>query len=431
VVTNRIRGAGAAAGASRKGWRLGLVMVLLPLLTTGLMAVSGLDRSHAVANGQDAPSPQGQVRVQDDLGFLGSGTLVASNWVLTVRHIFEHPDDPRRYSIVFGTVDGTNGSSANVRVVEDIVPREGTDLALVRFAPEVTAGTFIPPLATQAPQRYEPAHVYGWGMPQNGSQPLRLRQGLGIVIDPAATANDAYNAEQSPLWRTVWPETPPPMVLGAAVETGDSGGGALIGGRLAGVLVGEPQYHYFNQQGEVVDREFHPAWEIPVWGHLDWIRRTINGEGSSGSNAEAPRRRLGEVPTAPSQDSPLLPPGPESACEPSGGCSPPDPTWNLARLSGVQGAVAVGCAADSPGGCAFGGSAYAAGASTTLALGTRGGTGVREVLVWCTARPEGSAAPKLKISFTNADVPGQQVGRGWWLTTQDFLTTRITNASAC
>jgi hypothetical protein len=411
-------------------------MVLLPALTVGLIAVLPLDRSRAVTNGQNAQSPNGQVRVQDHLGFLGSGTLVASNWALTTWHLFEHPDDPRSYAIVFGTVDDTNGSSANVRTVEEIVRAPGADLALVRFAPDVPAGTYIPALADRAPQRYEPAHVFGWGMPQNGSQPLRLRQGLGIVLDPAATANDAFNARQSPLWRTIWPEGSAPIVLGAAVETGDSGGGAFIGGRLAGVLVGEPQYHYFNQQGEVVDREFHPAWEMPVWGYLDWIRRTINGEGSSGSNADETRRRLSAIPSQDissqqqAQDSPLLPP-PVSVCEPAGGCPSPDPAWSVATLTGVQGVVAAGCAADSPGGCAFGGSTYAAGASATLALGTQGGAGAREVLVWCVAQPAGSAAPQFKISFTNADVPGQQLGRGWWLATQDFLTTRITTASAC
>lgn len=438
MVTNRMRRLVVAGRASQRARRLGLVMVLLPTLTVGLIAVLPLDRSHAVMNGQNAQSPNGQVRINLRGAFVGSGTLVASNWVLTAMHNFVGDRDPRAYSIVFGTVDTANESSANTRSVQEVVRSPGTDLALVRFAPDVPAGTYIPELATQAPQRYESAHVFGWGMPRNGSQPQRLRQGLGIVLDPAATANDAANARMVPWWRVIWPRTPAPMVLGAAIETGDSGGGAFIGGRLAGILQGAPEYRYFNQQGEVIDWEFHPAWEMPVWGYLDWIRRTINGEGSSGSNAGETRRGLAEVPAIPSQDipsqqqlqdSPLLPPQ-VSVCEPAGGCPSPDPAWSVATLTGVQGAVAAGCAADSPGGCAFGGSTYAAGASATLALGTQGGSGAREVLVWCTVQAAGSAAT-LKISFTDADVPGQQLGRGWWLVTQDFLTRRITTASAC
>lgn len=412
---------------------LGLLVVLVLGSTAVLVGGSPLDRSKAL-DGQKAQLPNGQVRIYQSGEFVGGGTLVAPDWVLTARHLVNTPGNSREmYSLRFGTLTSADDTADNQRVAAQVVLHGETDLALVRLDRPVPGGTVIADLATQAPTRFTRALMYGWGKSSWENGPLSLNVTATSVIDPEPRLNDKKNNEENfpHWWRYVWPENPLPMILSTTIHRRDSGSGAFIGGRLAGVLSGAWPYQFFNKKGEPVsDDLFRLPWELPVWGYLDWIRRTINGEGSSGPKDEPQkndelRRRLNDASNDRAQDLPLLPPQ-TRVCEPGQSCPSPDPTWVVATLTGRQGATAVTCAAGSPNGCKFAGKTYAAGTSATLALGFEGGTGSREVLVWCISQPANSAVQNLELSFTNADAPSGQLGMGWWLVTRDFVRTDST-----
>jgi Trypsin len=409
----------------------GVLLGVALLAVSALMAGMPLPQSRAVTPGRlPAEADAAAIRLFQGGQYAGSGTLVDRNWALTVAHVIRQPDNPNVYTLRFGVVDNARDGhdDSNLRVIDRIVPHpQLADIAMVHFRDPVPQDTWIPPLATTAPRRFSAARLYGWGA--TGQD---LTRAVGLVFDPVAAENAARWRSQDPRFASTFPGDIQPMAvnLGGAVVAGDSGGGVYSGGTLIGVHCCRGGYRYANESGAPSGREFKVTYDQPVWQHRDWILKTISGEGTSGDpHDELKRRRLEDDETV--GDTPMTLPPQGNACDPGPSCTTPDPVWSVATLAGVQGAVAVGCAADSPGDCAFGESTYAVGTSTTLALGTRGGTGAREVLVWCVAQQVGSAAPKFTISFTNADAPGQPLGRGWWLTTQDFLTTRITTAPAC
>jgi hypothetical protein len=411
-----------------------LLVVLVPVLTVALLGGSPLEPSQAVTGGQRAQLPNGQVRIYESGQLVGGGTLVAPDWVLTARHLVNTRGNPTEiYSLRFGTVTSADDTADNQRVAAHVVLHPATDLALVRLDRPVPSGTVIPDLATRAPTRFARAVMYGWGKSSWEDGPLSLNVTGTSVIDPEPRLNDKKNSEENfpHWWRYLWPENPLPMVLSATIHRRDSGSGSFIEGRLAGVLSGAWPYQFYNQKGEPVsDDLFQLPWELPVWGYLDWIQRTINGEGSSGPKDEPQkndelRRRLTDSSNDQAQDLPLSPPE-TRVCEPGQSCPSPDPTWAVGILTGPQGATVATCAAGNPNGCKFAGKTYAAGTSATLALGFEGGTGSREVLAWCISRPVNSAVENLELSFTNADAPRGQLGMGWWLVNRDLVRTDST-----
>ena len=60
-------------------------------------------RSSAVAPGLHVGWNPGQVRMFENGDFLAGGTLVDPQWVLTVAHLFDRPDNPGIYSLRFGS----------------------------------------------------------------------------------------------------------------------------------------------------------------------------------------------------------------------------------------------------------------------------------------------------------------------------------------
>jgi hypothetical protein len=50
-------------------------------------------------------------------------------------------------------------------------------------------------------------------------------------------------------------------------------------------------------------------------------------------------------------------------------------------------------------------------------------------MLWCITKPADSTAPKLKVSFTDADAPNGQLGLGWWLVMRDFVRTDASSGS--
>jgi hypothetical protein len=264
-----------------------------------LLAVD-LPSSQAVAGLASRPArgAAGEVRIYENGGFIGSGTLVDRSWVLTAAHVFERPDNPAIYSFRFGTTTDADdaNSNTNLRAVDRVVFNPSyPDLLMVHFADPVPADVWIPSLATAEPPRLGAAEIFGWGPAGHA-----LNRALGLIIDPVATENAAAVRASMPAVAAAFPGDIQPMVadLGSATGPGDSGAGVYRLGVLTGVHIARISYQHLNASGNLFGSPFMASWEQPVWSYRQWIHDTINGAGPSStpppSNDELKRRRLTE-----------------------------------------------------------------------------------------------------------------------------------------
>jgi hypothetical protein len=147
-----------------------------------LVAGPGLDQGRAVENDYPVRTPAAQVRILENGRFVGGGTLVDRNWVLTTAHLFG-PLDTGAYSLRFGVIDDQNDQNtpASRRLIDGIVRAPAGDVAMVHFADPVPAETWIPRLATGAPEPLDWARLYGWGGPADGHS---LHRASTLVYDP-------------------------------------------------------------------------------------------------------------------------------------------------------------------------------------------------------------------------------------------------------
>jgi hypothetical protein len=209
-----------------------LLILTVPLIALALMVGLPLPQSQAVLHGLPAAADSGQVRIFDNNEFLGSGTLVDRNWVLTTSHHFEHLGSTA-YSLRFGVVnDQADGSdTSNLRVIDHIeLHPDIADVALVHFANPVPPGTWMPSLATQPPTRNAVGRFYSWG-PEGHV----LKRVVASIIDPVAKENAAEMREVSPDFALDFPPGIDPMVIDIDTEEGDSGAAVLS---ADGVLLG-------------------------------------------------------------------------------------------------------------------------------------------------------------------------------------------------
>lgn len=390
----------------------GLLLVVFALALAGV-AGSPLAPSKAVL-GTPADSDHAQVRIFGNGEFVGSGTLVDRNWVLTVAHNFERPDNPRIYSLRFGVVNNENDQNdmTNLRTLDRIVPAPHGDVAMVHFADPVPSSIQIPSLATQAPARGAEEQMYGWG--HDGSA---LMGGTWIVYDPVAAENAATLRTSDPVFAASFPSGIQPMVTNGLAMEGDSGSGIFSPlNVLAGIFWGRTSYRRPDSSARTIGNPmWRPEYDQPVWQYRQWILDTISGTGSSGEpHDELRRRRLNEDQVT-EDDLPMtLPPKSTS----------PDPTWLLATLTGpgtMQGLVQATCANVTDNSCSFDGTLY------NKAPGqVRVGSG-REVMVWCKTTDAltvgGSPQQVLQVSFTNAERREAPIGMGWWHVNPSQVTT--------
>jgi hypothetical protein len=371
-------------------------------------------RSKAVA-GEATTSSAAQVRVFENGQFMGSGTLVDRNWVLTVAHLFDRPDNPRIYSIRFGAVTNRNDQNepAHLRSIDRIVLAPRGDMAMVHFADPVPRDTWIPSLAYQAPRVFDWAHVYVWG--PFGTV---LNWAAALVYDPAAMENAAFRRAVDPGFASGFAEGISPIVLNLPTVEGDSGGGVFSPrGVLAGVQSLNAEYRPVNGSGNLVLPSYWASYQQPVWQYRQWILDVINGAGSSmpdPDHDELRRRRLDE---GPGGDLPMsAPPQPDVCDEGASTCGIPDPVWLAATLTAASagdGLVVAVCPSGGGNSCSFNGSVYALGAPGQVKVGSG-----RQVMVWCKSTDvlAVGAAPQqvLRVSFTNADPDQGPTARGWW-----------------
>ena len=414
---------GAVASLSAAGRRRVLARLVRPrgrwivvLLAAASALLAGLPWAQSKAvEGDPAGSSSAQVRLFQNGEFVGSGTLVDRNWVLTTMHQFNRPDNPHIYSLRFGAVNDQNDQNdpTHLRSADRIVFAPRGDVAMVHFAEPVPAGTWIPRLANQAPGILDRARLYGWG--QFGNV---LHRASALVYDPAATANAAAQRAEDPVFSAAFPPGIDPIVLGIYTHHGDGGSGVFSPrGVLAGIHVGIMPYFDVDGSGSLLQPEFRAAMELPVWQYRQWILDTINGAGSSTPDPdhdELRRRRLDETEGG---DLPMTAPPQVDVCdEGDSNCSLPDPVWRaatLTALSGRDGVVSVACAGGEGNSCSFDGSLFAAGVAGRVKVGSG-----RQVMVWCKttavltvgSRPQ----PALRVSFTNAEHDEGPIGHGWW-----------------
>ena len=229
----------ASSSVASRRWALarfarlrGLWFVVVLVVASAFLAGLPWARSKAVV-GDATTSSAAQVRVFENGEFRGSGTLVDRNWVLTVAHLFDRPDNPRYIFFRFGAVNNRNDQNdpTHLRSIDRIVLAPRGDMAMVRFADPVPEGTWIPSLANQAPRVFDWAHVYVWG-------PVGtvLNWASALVYDPVAIENAAFQRAVDPVFASVFAEGIGPIVLNLPTVPGDSGGGVFAPrGVLAGV----------------------------------------------------------------------------------------------------------------------------------------------------------------------------------------------------
>ena len=392
----------------------GRLIVVLLVAASALLAGLPWAQSKAV-EGDPAGSSAAQVRLFENGEYVGSGTLVDRNWVLTTMHWFNRPDNPHIYSFRFGVVNDQNDQNdpTHLRTADRIVLAPRGDVAMVHFAEPVPAGTWIPELADRAPGLFDWARLYGWGPVGNV-----LHRASALVYDPVATANAAAQRAEDPVFSAAFPPGIDPIVLDIHTHHGDGGSGVFSPrGVLAGIHIGEGPYSDVNGSGNFVQPGFRAAVELPVWQYRQWILDTINGAGPSDPDPdhdELRRRRLDETEGG---DLPMTaPPQPDVCDEGDSNCSLPDPVWRaatLTALSGRDGVVSVACAGGEGNSCSFDGSLFAAGVAGRVKVGSG-----RQVMVWCKttavltvgSRPQ----PALRVSFTNAEHDEGPIGHGWW-----------------
>lgn len=435
--------------ATKKRWGIARFLGHLPrgfgltlvvsLLTVMVLAGAPLEHSKAVKDGEAARVPAAQVRILENGRFVGGGTLVARNWVLTNAHLFSQTNDVR-YSLRFGVVnDAADGSdSTNLREIDRTVWHPRADLAMVHFAEPVPENTWIPGLAENAAEDFQWAMPFGWGESRG-----RVLETLDSVILRAAAAEVVARMRQvKPLFANDFGGVPP-LVMNHVPHSGDSGSGVFAtNGTLLAVHMGATGFFFVDDAGNPTgDPRNTASYELPVWEFRDWIQSVINGEGTSGQGEDTsgqpptgqPRRNLAEEPEESTGDLPMTQPPRTDACEPGEtGCTLPGPRWARSTLMGsgnYRGTALAVCAQAAGNTCSFNGTTYPGGAIGRLSLGpTKApGTGPRQAMVWCKTSAvftEGTPArDALRVSFTNADPSEVPVGMGWWDVTPDQVGT--------
>ncbi|HEY6797872.1 MAG TPA: S1 family peptidase [Kineosporiaceae bacterium] len=406
-----------------------------------LVCVMPMAHVVAVTGGDAASSSAAQVRIFGDGAFIASGTLVDRNWVLTARHVVRPLDGrpaPQQLTMRFGSTNNSRDDGSNLRTIDHIVPHPDADLALLHFTEPLSPDTWIPRLATSAPRQNDPVRQYGWG--PDGSVLRRLQV---PVIDPTAVRNAAALRSAHPIFAVMFPAGVDPLVLDLYTDEADSGGGAFTtDGKLVGVHSALAPYEFVNGTGNLDGFAFPASYDQPVWTETatNWIRRIVNGEGSSSSSSPpAPPSTARQLTDQNSGGLPMTQPPQDHVCDPGDeACHQLDPAWLAGTLTGGgnhRGTALARCAAVGRNSCSFGGTTYAAGAQARLSLGPTSAPsapGTRKVLIWCgtqTAFPDAGHPSRqvLRVSFTNGDDIASPVGYGWWDLTPDQVTGPDTN----
>jgi hypothetical protein len=360
--------------------------------------------------------------------FIGGGTLVARNWVLTNIHVLS--EGPSSYSLRFGVLDDRADATntTNLRQIDRIVRHPSADLAMAYFADPVPEDTFIPRLAQNAPEDFGWAIPFGWG--HSAGHILQTLD--SVILRAAAAENLAAKLQDDPRFAQHFGGIPP-LVMNHRTTFGDSGSGVFATNwTLLAIHEGKSPFFYVDDEGQQIgDRRTRAAYELPVWRFRDWIQSVINGEGTSGQPPDStPGRDLTEEPDG---QLPMTQPPHVDTCEPGEtGCTFPGPRWALSTLTGAgnyRGTALAVCAPATPEPCTFNTTTYPAATTARLPLGPAQapGTAPRQVMVWC--RTTASLTPGtptqqvLRISFTNAEHTQVPTGRGWWDITPDQLGT--------
>jgi Trypsin len=264
----------------------GVRTAVLVALACSLVMASPLAQSTAVRNGRASISDAAQVRIFENGVFIGSGTLVSRNWVLTALHLFRRTDYVSPYSFRFGVTNdqGDRADTSNRRTFDRVALNENLpDLVMVHFADPVPEATWIPDLATHGPSALDVVRVYGWA--PYGRVLTHLST---MVLDPAATANLASLSSEFPDVAAAFPPALPPMAVNALGQDGDSGAGVFSPRNvLTGVHIMAGSYYQLNGTGNTYGTANQASYDQPVWRYRSWIQSVIDGEGTSGSS---PRR---------------------------------------------------------------------------------------------------------------------------------------------
>jgi lysophospholipase L1-like esterase len=243
-----------------------MALALVLAAAFGVTFTSSAPRAHAIIDGTESHSLDGQVQFWINHDFVCTGTLIDVSWVLTAEHcLTEHHDpDPDVISVLVGD---RRLSAGTAYFVSEYFKSPDSDAALLHLRSPVTQANMVVGYGLSAPPNNDHVAIRGWGAtdPDGGSDPSPVLK--------VATLRVGDNSAD-------YPDAPPGATMeledaSAGIPSfGDSGAGIYYEGRVYGVLAGGDQASYAvavktdHLRDWIVQTSGVQPWPPPSFGDL-------------------------------------------------------------------------------------------------------------------------------------------------------------------
>jgi len=232
-------------------------------------------------NGRNSELLPYQVQLRRKGRFICGGTLIRNNWVLTAKHCvvkdYKNKDFTKMPTKIFaGFVNNQFKENALRRRVlaKSITLNKDTDLALVQIHPAFKKSPRIKPIPINDVYpnlKGQRTLISGWGRIENGRWPKELQKTSVRISDYTNRPPGNFKRHWGK-YMALWSPN------GKGSAKGDSGGPAVIGGKLGKLLVGVTSFGLGNPA------QFGPRWSyyVDVFHYAEWIMDTMNKKRTDG-----------------------------------------------------------------------------------------------------------------------------------------------------